>query len=256
MNMDRWAGRVAVVTGASSGIGAAICTELVKCGMIVCGLARRKDKVEQLRLSLFGAEGQLNAVECDITSEESVKRAYQWIEKTLGGIDLLINNAGIVSQSMLLEDNNIRELRSMLEANLIGLCICTRDAIKSMRNRGFDGHVVNINSIFGHKVNTCVPGSKPINGMYPACKFALTALTECLRQEVSYIEMGVKVTNISPGLVENDILTTHGSDDNELVKYMPRLKPEDVAQAVIFAITTPQHVLIQDIMIKPMGEFL
>lgn len=96
MNMDRWAGRVAVVTGASSGIGAAICTELVKCGMIVCGLTRRKDKVEQLRLSLFGAEGQLNAVECDITSEESVKRAYQWIEKTLGGIDLLINNAGVV----------------------------------------------------------------------------------------------------------------------------------------------------------------
>lgn len=96
MNMDRWSGRVAVVTGASSGIGAAICTELVKCGMIVCGLARRKDKVEQLRLSLFGVEGQLNAVECDITSEESVKRAYQWIEKTLGGIDLLINNAGVV----------------------------------------------------------------------------------------------------------------------------------------------------------------
>lgn len=94
--MERWVGRVAVVTGASSGIGASVCTELVKAGMIVCGLARRKDKVEQLRLSLFGAEGQLNAVECDITSEESVKRAYTWIEKTLGGIDLLVNNAGVV----------------------------------------------------------------------------------------------------------------------------------------------------------------
>lgn len=94
--MERWNGRVAVVTGASSGIGAAVCTELVKCGMIVCGLARRKDKVEALRLSLFGAEGQLNAVECDITKEEEVKRAYQWIEKTLGGIDLLVNNAGVV----------------------------------------------------------------------------------------------------------------------------------------------------------------
>lgn len=94
--MERWNGRVAVVTGASSGIGAAVCTELVKCGMIVCGLARRKDKVEALRLSLFGAEGQLNAIECDITKEEEVKRAYQWIEKTLGGIDLLINNAGVV----------------------------------------------------------------------------------------------------------------------------------------------------------------
>lgn len=96
LNMDRWKTRVAVVTGATSGIGAAICQELVKCGMVVCGLARRKDKVEQLRLSLFGAEGQLNAVECDITNEQSVKQAYQWIEKTLGGIDLLVNNAGVV----------------------------------------------------------------------------------------------------------------------------------------------------------------
>lgn len=93
--MERWNGRVAAVTGASSGIGAAICQELVKAGMIVCGLTRRKDKVEQLRLSLFGAEGQLNAVECDITSEHSVKTAYTWIEKTYGGIDILVNNAGI-----------------------------------------------------------------------------------------------------------------------------------------------------------------
>lgn len=94
--MEKWYGRVAAVTGASSGIGAAICQELVKSGMIVCGLTRRKDKVEQLRLGLFGAEGQLNAVECDITNEQSVKQAYTWIEKTLGGIDILVNNAGIV----------------------------------------------------------------------------------------------------------------------------------------------------------------
>lgn len=94
--MERWNGRVAAVTGASSGIGAAICQELVKAGMIVCGLTRRKDKVEQLRLSLFGAEGQLNAVECDITNEQSVKQAYTWIERTYGGVDLLINNAGAV----------------------------------------------------------------------------------------------------------------------------------------------------------------
>lgn len=95
MNMDRWKCRVAVVTGVTSGIGAAICQELVKNGMIVCGLARRKDKIEQLRLSLFGTEGQLNAVECDLTNEDSVKNAYQWIKKTLGGVDLLVNNAGV-----------------------------------------------------------------------------------------------------------------------------------------------------------------
>lgn len=93
--MERWKDRTAVVTGASSGIGAAICAELVRAGMIVCGLGRRKDKIEQLRVSLFGAEGQLNAIECDITSEQSVKQAYTWIEKTHGGIDLLVNNAGV-----------------------------------------------------------------------------------------------------------------------------------------------------------------
>lgn len=94
--MERWYGKVAVVTGATSGIGSAICTELCRAGMIVCGLSRRKDKVEQLRLGLLGSEGQLNAVECDITNEASVKQAYTWIEKTLGGIDLLVNNAGVV----------------------------------------------------------------------------------------------------------------------------------------------------------------
>lgn len=137
-----------------------------------------------------------------------------------------------------------------------------------------------MSSIFGHKVNTCVPGTKPINGMYPACKFALTALTECLRQEVAFIEMGIKVSvreivrrmkslsersekfktfvcihfsfqNISPGLVENDILTTSGTDNNELVKFMPRLKPEDVAKAIIFIISNPSDVLVSFSALRP-----
>lgn len=143
--MERWEGRVAVVTGATSGIGAAICTELCRGGMIVCGLSRRKDKVETLRLSLFGSKGQLNAVECDITNEQSVKQAYAWIEKTQGGIDLLVNNAGVTSQCMLLDENNTKDMRAMLEANLLGLCICSREAVKSMKNRAVDGHIVNIN---------------------------------------------------------------------------------------------------------------
>ena len=94
--MDRWRDKVVVVTGASSGIGQAICAELVRGGMIVVGLAKRKDKVEALRASLFGSDGQLCAIECDVTSEQQVKQAYSWIEKTRGGIDMLVNNAGVV----------------------------------------------------------------------------------------------------------------------------------------------------------------
>lgn len=95
---------------------------------------------------------------------------------------------------MLLDDNNTKDLKTMLDSNILALCVCTREAIKSMKNREVDGHVVNINSIFGHKINTCVPGTKPINGMYPACKYALTAISECLRQEVIFLEMSTKIT--------------------------------------------------------------
>lgn len=193
--MEVWQGKVAVVTGATSGIGGAICTALCRAGMTVCGIARRKDKIEELRLQLFGSSGHLFAVACDITSEEAIKQSFNWIEKTLGGIDLLVNNAGVRSNAMLLDDGNTKELRGMLEANLLGLCLCTREAIKLMGGRDVAfGHVVNVNSIFGQKVNTCVPGAKPINGMYPACKFAVTALTECLRQEVNFLGVKVKVT--------------------------------------------------------------
>lgn len=93
--MEQWEGKVAVVTGAEKGIGAAIACELVRSGMIVVGLAKRTDKIEALRASLFGVSGQLNAFECDITSETSVQQAYQWIEKTQGGIDILVNGAGV-----------------------------------------------------------------------------------------------------------------------------------------------------------------
>ncbi|XP_055628702.1 farnesol dehydrogenase-like [Toxorhynchites rutilus septentrionalis] len=254
--MKRWEGKVAVVTGASGAIGGAIAKELVKAGMIVCALARRRDKVEKLRASLFDVAGNLNCVECDITMEEDVKHAFGWIEGTYGGVDLLVNNAGVITKCLLTEKNNTKDLYTTMETNIIGLCLCTREAVKSMKARDVHGHIINVNSIFGHKVHQAVPGTRPLNGMYPASKYAVTAITECIRQELIYLDSHIKVSSISPGLVEGDLVASHTTNENEIVKYMPKLKPEDVAEALLYAITTPDHVQIHELVIKPMGEFL
>lgn len=101
--------------------------------------------IKALRTDVVGAKGQLNAVECDITSEQSVNQAFTWIEKTLGGIDLLVNNAGFLSKLLLLDDNNIKDLRTMLETNILGLIICTKQTLKMMKERDVYGIIVNIN---------------------------------------------------------------------------------------------------------------
>lgn len=99
---------------------------------------------------------------------------FRWIEDVCGGVDLLINNAGVITKGLLLDAKNTVELYRTMETNIIGLCLVTREATRLMKKRdeefGTVGHIVNINSIFGHKIHACVPGTKPLNGMYPASK--------------------------------------------------------------------------------------
>lgn len=111
-----------------------------------------------MRAELSNLSGQLNAVECDIRSEQSVLYAYNWIINTYGGIDLLINNAGVITKQLFLEPNNSKELHKIFETSLIGLCLCTKMALKSMVSRNVEGYIVNVNSIFGHNLNVSVPG--------------------------------------------------------------------------------------------------
>lgn len=111
-----------------------------------------------LRAELSEASGQLNAVECDIRSEQSILHAFNWIYNTYGGVDLLINNAGVITKQLLLDYNNGKELYKIFETSLVGLCLCTKMAIKSMNERKFEGYIVNVNSIFGHCLNVSVPG--------------------------------------------------------------------------------------------------
>lgn len=197
--MDRWIGKVAIVTGASSGIGAEIAADLTKSGMIVIGLARRKERVDELWNKLKyhnpNITGTLHSFKCDVSSEANIKSVFRWIDQKFGRMDVLINNAGIVRSGLIVNaDNNSSNLRDVIETNVLGVALCTREAFQLMQKHNInDGHVIIINSIAGHMVpySPLTVGSLNI---YPPSKYAVTAMTEVLRQEFQLLKTKIKIT--------------------------------------------------------------
>ncbi|XP_046417505.1 uncharacterized short-chain type dehydrogenase/reductase y4vI-like [Neodiprion fabricii] len=232
--MERWVSKVAVVTGASSGIGASVVQELVRQGMVVVGLARRKEKVERLADALIEFPGKLHSVECDVSKEESVLAAFAWIREELGTVDVLVNNAGIAKETTLTE-GSLEEWRAVFDVNVFGLCLCTREAVRLMREGDVEGLVVHVNSLAGERV-PAVPGF----GVYPGSKRALTAMAETLRHELRATK--IRVTCVSPGLVATELLSGYSAFSEEALAAMPALRPDDVAAAIVYVLSTPPHV--------------
>uniref|UniRef100_A0A0K8VUA1 Dehydrogenase/reductase SDR family member 11 n=1 Tax=Bactrocera latifrons TaxID=174628 RepID=A0A0K8VUA1_BACLA len=192
MKMERWLGRVAVVTGASSGIGAACAMYLADNGMLVVGLARRKERIEALRETLKPEAGQrLHAIQCDVRKEQEIVDAFKRIESEFGPVAVLVNNAGIMRGSDLVSEGNSSDLRDTIDTNVLAVAYCTREAFRAMREHGGDGHVFLINSIAGHNFSN-VPGLSW--NLYPPSKYAMTAMTEVYRQEFLKYNTKVKVT--------------------------------------------------------------
>lgn len=192
--MERWLGKVAVVTGASSGIGAAIAVDLVNAGMIVVGLARRVERVEELKSRVPDAlKEALHSFKCDVAIESEVTAAFEWVTHKFGGVDVLINNAGIVTNTKLIEKDNTADIQGVINTNVMGVVFCTREAYQSMKSRQVDGHIVIINSIVGHFVPYTV-GMVGSLSIYPSSKHAVTAMTEVLRQELQAEGCKTKIT--------------------------------------------------------------
>lgn len=194
--MDRWQGKVAVVTGASSGIGAEIAVDLVKAGMKVVGLARRVERVEQLRERIPSkATGKLYPHRCDVSDDESVVETFKWIAAEFGAIHVLVNNAGLPTHGKLTDEGNEDRLKSVLQTNVWGLVLCTKQAVEIMKREHIIGaHVFNINSVSGHRVMQWSGANMPSPNIYPPSKFAVTAITEVLRQEFNHDNLQFKVT--------------------------------------------------------------
>lgn len=189
---------MAVVTGASAGIGAAIVEDLAKAGMIVVGLARRAERITELSDKLKRENptlvGQLHSFKCDLTSEADIRAVFDWVDTKFGRVDVLINNAGVFKEGKLLDPENSALIRETIDTNILGVAFCTRQAFQLMQKRGIDdGHVMIINSVAGH----CVPYGLIKNGslnIYPSTKYAVTAMTEILRQEFQLFKTKTKIT--------------------------------------------------------------
>lgn len=242
--LERLRGRVAFVTGASSGIGRAVCERLLAAGLRVAACARRVERVRQI-----AASDDLLPLAADLRQEADILAAFAAVRARWGGTDIVINNAGLGHHAPL-SSGDTDHWREMLDVNVLAACVCTREALADMRRSGIDGHVLFVSSMVAHRV----PAD---SALYSATKFAIRALTEALRQELRAAKSPVRVSAVSPGYVQTEFAAKyHKSEAAAEVTYgaYPVLQPDDVAAAVEYALGQPPHVQIHDVLMRPTDQ--
>jgi NADP-dependent 3-hydroxy acid dehydrogenase YdfG len=234
---------VAVVTGASSGIGEATVRSLAAEGAAVVAGARRKERLHGLVEEVTRDGGKAIAVECDLTDEQQAHALVDRAIEEFGRIDILVNNAGVMLLSKV-EKGLSDEWRQMFDVNVLGLLYATDAAVEAMKRQG-SGHIVNVSSVAGRK-------TRPTGGVYSGTKFAVNAISEAMRQEL--LEDGIRITIVEPGAVATE-LTDHITDEEVRKGLKQRniepLRSEDVANAIAYAVSQPQRVSVNEILIRP-----
>ncbi len=239
-------GRVAAITGASSGIGEATALALAAEGVAVSLAARRADRIDDLAARIIDGGGRALAVETDVTEEEQANAFVARTHEELGGLDALINNAGVMLLGPV-AGAPTEQWRRMIEVNLLGLLYCTHAALPILGSQG-SGDIVNVASVAGR---IAAMGS----GVYNMTKWGVVGFSEALRQECA--QANVRVTAIEPGWVDTEL---QGHNEHPLVvagmekaikKIDKILEPDDIARAIVFAISQPPHVSVNEMLIRP-----
>ncbi|MCY4000670.1 MAG: SDR family NAD(P)-dependent oxidoreductase [Bacteroidetes bacterium] len=231
MNLSQ---KVAVVTGASSGLGSAFARQLIQHGSTVYGLARRFDRLQSLQSEL-GPE--FHPIECDVTNESAVNDAFSGLDQ----LDILINNAGLGRFSPV-ESQTKMDWDLQIDTNLTGVYLCTRAAVPIMKAQnqrtGFGGHILHIASVAG------LVGNAHLSA-YNATKFGLRGFSEATMKELR--GDGIKVSCICPGSVETEFASVAGSQG------APNpMQPEDIASTVIHVLQAPNNYLISEVVMRPL----
>ena len=246
MSTTEDAGRVAVVTGASSGIGAATARALAADGYRVALLARRADRINALADELVN--GAL-AIAADVTDRDSLVAAAKRVEDELGGADVLVNNAGVMLLGPF-ETDQRADYRQMIEVNLLGAITATEVFLDQLKGGAAErgGDIINISSVAGRI-------ARAGNGVYAATKWGLNGWSESLRQELL---PDVRVTLIEPGVVATELPNhiTHAETKQgvDQLYSQAEVTAEDIADIIAFTLSRPRHLAINEVLLRPAGQ--
>ncbi|MBD5605151.1 MAG: SDR family NAD(P)-dependent oxidoreductase [Candidatus Eremiobacteraeota bacterium] len=248
--MGKLDGTVALVTGASSGIGEATALHLAEHGARVALAARRTDRLEALVKRIASAGGTAHAIEADVTARDQAKRAVDETVATFGRLDTLVNNAGVMLLGPIV-DADPTEWERMLAINVNGLMYCTNAALPHLLKAAESeprrvADIVNVSSVAGRVART-------FSGAYNATKFAVGAFSESLRQEVT--KRHVRVSLVEPGAVETELGSHNKPEVREVLSQrfgqMERLQSPEIADAIAYIVTRERHVAVNEILIRP-----
>jgi NADP-dependent 3-hydroxy acid dehydrogenase YdfG len=240
--------KVAIVTGASSGIGRATAQSLAKKGVRVVLAARRRDRLDELSSEIQSVGGQALSFVTDVAQRQSCEDLIRYTIEQWGRIDILVNNAGLMPLSFI-KNLHVDEWDRMIDVNIKGVLYCTAAALPHMLTAK-SGHIVNVSSVAGRIVF-------PAGSVYCATKHAVTAFSEGLRQELS-TRKNIRVTCIEPGVVATELTST--ITDESLQEYvegakkMAALQSQDIADAILYAVFSPNHVNVNEILIRPTAQ--
>ena len=231
-------GKTAVITGASAGLGRDFSNALIEKGATVFGLARRAEKLEEMddRLGVL-----FHGIECDVSDEKQVKKAFESISSQSDRLDILVNNAGL-GRFGLLEDMSAEDWDVQMATNLRGVFLCTRAVLPAMKRHnaetGFGGHIVNICSVAG------LVGNAEVSA-YNATKFGLKGFSEALMKEVR--NDGIKVSCLYPGSIQTDFFSTAGVEIS-----IDAMTAEDITSSLIHVLETPDNYLVSEVVMRPL----
>jgi NADP-dependent 3-hydroxy acid dehydrogenase YdfG len=238
--------KVVAITGASSGIGEATALACAKAGAKVALAARRSERIDALAARIEADGGRAVAIKTDVADEASARAFIEGAREQLGGLHGLVNNAGVMLLGPV-EGADTDQWRQMVDVNCLGLLYCTHAALPIMREEGA-GHIVNISSVAGRVASL---GS----AVYNLTKWGVNGFSEALRQEA--LHANIRVTIIEPGFVKTE-LQSHNEGNPIVMEAIEKMREQidpleasDIADAIAYALTRPQHVGINEVLIRP-----